>query len=92
MIKLEKPEIKNTIGAAIAPINLLCVLNSTNKWVIEIPQLKKINDSYKLLKGKYPSLNHLKASVITKIRLLTTVSVLLTKKADLFVGKAKLIQ
>ena len=41
----EKPEIKKTIGAAIAPINRLCVFHSINKWVIEIPQLKKISDS-----------------------------------------------
>ena len=44
--------IKNNIGVDIAPISRLCVFVSINKWIVEIPQLKKINDSYKLLNGK----------------------------------------
>ncbi len=51
-VKLEKPVIKNKIGVASAPIKRLFVLYSINKWIEDIPQLKKINDSYKLLKGK----------------------------------------
>ena len=43
----------------------------------EIPQLKKISDSYKLLKGKYPSFIQRQAKVIVKRILLTKIKILL---------------
>jgi hypothetical protein len=51
-LKLEKAEIKKRIGVEIDPIKRLLVFHSKSRWSNEIAQLKKIKDSYKLLKGK----------------------------------------
>jgi hypothetical protein len=51
-VKLENPAKKKISGVPIAPIKRLFVLFSTNNCIVEIPQLKKISDSYKLLNGK----------------------------------------
>ena len=69
-VKLENPEMKKRIGLAIAPIIRLFVLYSITKWILEIPQQRKIKDSYKLLNGKYPSPIHLLNNVTIKRKLL----------------------
>jgi hypothetical protein len=63
------------IGVEIDPIKRLFVCDSTNKWIVEIPQLKKIKDSYKLLNGKYPSPIHLPNKVNIKRKLLIMIAI-----------------
>ena len=90
--KKEKPEIKNKIGDEIEPIIRLFVLFSKNKWIKEIAQLKKINDSYKLLNGKYPSPIQRNNNVRANNKLLKNTKNLLRLNKELFVGRDKLIQ
>ena len=62
-VKLANPFMNNVRGIKIAPINLLLVLNSTYKYTINKAQVKKSNDSYKLLNGKYPATIHLEQRI-----------------------------
>ena len=43
-LNVENPAKKRVIGVAIEPIKRLFVWNSKNKWIVKIPQLKKIKD------------------------------------------------
>ena len=54
--KLQQITIK---GLVTAPINDIATLLSITIVIAVIPQIKNINDSYRLLKGKYPFSNHL---------------------------------
>ena len=80
----ENPAKKNKIGLDIAPINRLFVCDSINNWIAERPQLKKINDSYKLLKGKYFSLIQRNNKVNPKRILQLKINVFPSLKRKLF--------
>ena len=60
--------------------------------MVEIPQLKKIKDSYKLLSGKYPSFIHRINKVKAKNKLLVRINALPILKTRVFFGIYKLIQ
>ena len=59
---------------------------------MEIPQLRKIKDSYKLLNGKYPSPIHLLNKVMMKRILLKKIPAFPILKEISFLGIDKLIQ
>ena len=91
-VKLEKLERKNINGVDNAPNKRLFVFCSINIWIIEIPQLKKINDSYKLLRGKYHSLTHRMNNVQVNKKLLIIIKVLIICTIKRFFKVDKLIQ
>jgi len=62
-VKFANPLINKATGIKIAPINLLLVLNSTYKYILNKVQVKNSNDSYKLLNGKYPATIHLEQRI-----------------------------
>ena len=65
-VKFAKPFINSVSGIKIAPINLLLVLNSMYKYIVNKVHVKKSNDSYKLLNGKYPAMIHLEQRIKNK--------------------------
>ena len=59
-----KATTKRDKGVLIAPTKGKVVLYSITPLINVIPHTKNNNDSYKLLKGKYPFSNHLDPSII----------------------------
>jgi len=64
--RLANPVTKSAIGVLIDPTKLTWDLFSIIKVINVIPHARKSNDSYKLLNGKYPKFNHLRAKRINK--------------------------
>ena len=85
--KQAKATVNNSIGIAIDGIIGDWYSLSINSCPIVVPQVRKYRDSYKLLTGKCPEINHLKSncSVMNKF---TKVVNSLTVKDDFFLKTA----
>jgi len=62
-VRFANPLTSKATGIKIAPINLLLVLDSIYRYIVNNMHVKKSNDSYKLLNGKYPATIHLEQRI-----------------------------
>lgn len=90
--RVAKPITNSDKGLVTAPIKDIAIFLSITTVIAVIPQVKKSNDSYRLLNGKYPFSNHLEPKLVKIAKLATHTDIKPTLAPDFRVVKETLVQ